>query len=128
MAWVVRGGEAKAADLIAGYALHRLVPGLYGFSVQYDPGKSIEELAQAGQFPNATISYEDERALAQAVEQFGYNMKLVSSPGRGYHHTFCVLYDASNVVQMRLPDSVAQALSATFRRAPNPYRVLRRRP
>lgn len=128
MAWVVRAGEAKAADLIAGYAPHMLVSGLYGFSVQYQPGQSVDALAQAGQFPNATISYEDEITLAHVVESFGYTMKLVSSPGKGYHHTLCVLYDATNVVVMRLPQDVAQALSTTFKRMPNPHRMPRRQP
>lgn len=128
MSFVVRAGEAKAADLIQGYAPHRLVPGLYGFSVQYAPGKSVDELVQAGQFPNATVSYEDEAALANAIAPLGYRLRLVSSPGKGYHHTFCVLYDASNTLQTTLPVDVAQALASTFRRMPNRYRVPRRQP
>jgi hypothetical protein len=35
MGWVVRAGEANAADLVKGYSQHLGVAGLYGFSVQY---------------------------------------------------------------------------------------------
>ena len=126
--YVVRAGEAKAIDLIHGYAPHRLVPGLYGFSVQYAPSKRVEELAAAGQFPNATISYEDEAVLEHAIAPLGYHLRLVSSPGKGYHHTFCVLYDVTGTLQTALPADVAQALAATFKRMPNPHRVPRRQP
>jgi hypothetical protein len=128
MAWVVRAGEAKTQDLINGYALHRLVSGLYGFSVQFAPGLSVDELALSGRFPHAIISYEDEAALASSVESVGYRMRLVRSPGTGHHHTFCVLYDASNVLQLTLPLTVAEALARTFKRIPNPHRVPRRQP
>src|SRR5579883_2048738 len=123
--WVVRGGEAKATDLISGYGPHPLVPGLYGFSVQSAPGKTVSELAQAGRCPNATISYETVVALAQVVQSVGYEMRLVPSPGGGYHHTFAVVYDATKVMQTLLPNVVAQALTTTFRRMPNPHRAPR---
>jgi hypothetical protein len=51
--WVIRGGVATPSQLQAGTARHRGVPdppGLYGFSVQYQPGKTIQELAAAGRF------------------------------------------------------------------------------
>lgn len=121
--WVVRGGEAKASDLISGYGPHPLVPGLYGFSVQYAPGKTVSELAQAGHFRNAMISYESAAMLAQVVQSLGYEMRLVPSPGGGYHHTFAVLYDASKTLQTTLPSVIAQALTAAFRRTPNPHRA-----
>lgn len=60
MGWVVRAREAKARDLLTGYAPHRAVPGLYGLSVHYAPGISLDELALSGRFPHAMISYEDE--------------------------------------------------------------------
>lgn len=102
MGWVVRAGEAKAADLINGYAPHRAVPGLYGFSVQYQLGTTVEELAQAGPFPNAQASYQDEIVLSQALQARGYSLRLVRSPGKGHHHTFAVMYDASNAMQQSL--------------------------
>lgn len=121
--WVVRGGEAKAPDLISGYGPHPQVPGLYGFSVQYAPGKTIAELAQAGHFRNATISYETAATLAQVVQSVGYEMRLIPSPGGGHHHTFAVLYDVSKIIQTDLPSVVAQALAIAFRRIPNPHRA-----
>src|SRR5260221_10557128 len=125
MVWVVRAGEAKAFDLVNGYGPHRAVAGLYGFSVQYHVGKTVEELAQAGQFPNALISYQDEAVLAQTLQPLGYSFRLVPSPGKGCHHTFVVRYDASSTMQQRLPMVVAQALEAAFLRLPNPHRVPR---
>ena len=108
MNWVVRAGEAKAIDLVKGYAEHRLVSGLFGFSVQYHPGASWQELAQAGQFPNAQVSIAYDDDLSAALQSLGYSMRLVPSPGTGYHHTFVVLYDASGTMLTQLPDPVAQ--------------------
>ena len=125
MAWVVRAGEAKAHDLMTGFAEHRAVPGLYGFSVQYAPGASLDDLALSGRFPHAMISYEDEEALASALAPIGYRMRLVASPGAGHHHTFCVVEDLSGRAQTALPPIVADALAQTFRRMPNPHRVSR---
>lgn len=128
MAWVVRAGEAKARDLVTGYAEHRAVPGLYGFSVQYAPGASLDALALSGRFPHAMISYEDEAVLAAVLEAVGYRMRLVASPGVGHHHTFCVVEDLGGRPQTTLPPIVADALAATFRHMRNPYPVSRRRP
>jgi hypothetical protein len=50
-------------------------------------------------------------------------MRLVKSPGHGYHHTFTVLYDASGALLRTLPQDAAVALSSTFRKRLNPYRV-----
>lgn len=79
------------------------MPGLFGFSVQYRPGATVDELARAGQFANAKISYATDRALVAALAALGYRMALVASPSRGYHHTFCVLYDASGAMLKQLP-------------------------
>ena len=57
-----------------------------------------------------------------------YTIRLVKSPGLGYHHTFAVVYDATGGIQTRLPRTVAQALASAFRRLPNPHRVPRRKP
>lgn len=122
MNWIVRAGVAAPDMLVAGYTEHRAVPGLYGFSVQYAPNKTIGELAQAGQFPNAQISYATGEALAAALASLGYRMHLVSSPGQGYHHTFVVLYDTSGVALQHLPIDAARAISQTFQRQPNPFR------
>lgn len=122
--WVVRAGVVAPKLLMAGYRPHLGVPGLAGCSVQYAPGRSIEELSQAGQFKNAQISYATEDDLRAALQLLGYALRLVRSPGRGYHHTLAVLYDASGAMLQRLPLDAAEALSQAFQRRPNPYPVL----
>lgn len=104
-----------------GYREHATVHGLYGFSVQYAQGRTVEELARAGQFPHAQLSVATDDALAAALIPLGYEMRLVPSPGKGYHHTFAVLYDASGVPLRTLPLDAARALSATFWQQPNPF-------
>ena len=117
--WVVRGGVATPRQLQAGTARHRGVPdppGLYGFSVQYHPGKTIQELAAAGRFRNVQISVTTAEVLIAAGAVVGYTVGIIQSPGAGYHHT----------VQVPCPFSwdVAVALSAVFTQMPNPARVL----
>ena len=128
--WVVRGGIAVPKYLSAGYAEHKKAPGVYGFSVQYQPGISIDDLAQAGQFPNAEISYAQKVALEVAVQQFGYTMELRRTPGIGYHHTLIVLYDASRqmIHSLQQLPHVTQAISDAFQQQSNPHRVKRKNP
>lgn len=123
MDWIVRAGVAGVSSLIRGYQLHLGVPGFYGFSVQYAPGKTMEELALARRFPHPAISSATSSALMAALQPLGSTMRLVKSPGQGYHHTFTVLYDASGAILRTLPQDAAVALSSTFRKRPNPYRV-----
>lgn len=123
MGWVVRAGEAKAVDLAKGYREHLAVPGLYGFSVQYHAGLSWQDLARIGQYPNAQVSIAEEHVLKMALQSLGYDLRLVPSPGAGYHHTFVVLYDATGAMLTQLPSSVAQKLHETFTQVPNPHRV-----
>jgi hypothetical protein len=127
MGWVVRAGEANAGDLVTGYRQHLGVAGLYGFSVQFDSGLPWQELARAGQFPNAQVSVSQESDLRNALQSLGYDLRLVSSPGVGYHHTFVVLYDATGTMLTQLPPPVAQKLHETFTQVPNPHRVRPRR-
>ena len=121
MNWVVRAGVASSNSLIKGYNQHRAVPGLFGFSVQYADAKSVEELAYAGRFPHEQISYASDDALQMVLQPLGYMMKLVNSPGKGYHHTFAVLYDAEGSPLRSLPRDAADALSQAFRQRSNPY-------
>ena len=121
MNWVVRGGLATAQSLMAGYKEHAARPGLFGFSVQYAPGKSIVELAFAGRIRNDQISYAGDSNLLVALQTIGYSMRLVNSPGYGFHHTFAVLYDGNNTMLITLPQNAADALSRTFHQQPNPY-------
>lgn len=66
------------------------MPGVYGFSVQYNAGSSVDELAQAGKFRNARISFQDEDVLQAALAPLGYRLVLIQTPGGGYHHTLTV--------------------------------------
>ncbi len=101
--WVVRAGAASADYLIRGYTEHAKAHGVYGFSVQCASGKTVAELAAAGQFPNRQVSYATVGALKIAVQTLGYRMRLIRTPGVGFHHTLTVLYDASGVMLRALP-------------------------
>ena len=117
--WVIRGGIATPSQLQAGTAKHRGVPepsDLYGFSVQYQPGKTIEELTVAGKFRNAQISVTIDVTLVAAGVSVGYPVHIVQSPGVGYHHTVQVPFP--------LPLDLAEALSAVFTQILNPARFL----
>jgi hypothetical protein len=116
--WVVRGGIATPRQLQAGTARHRGVPdppGLFGFSVQYQPGKTVQELAAAGRFRNAHISVTTAEELIAAGFSVGYAVSIVQSPGTGYHHTVQVPFP--------LPLDLAVALSAVFTPRSNPARL-----
>lgn len=125
MEWVVRGGVATTDRLRKGYGAHIAVPGLFGFSVQYAPGQSWGDIAKARRFPHGQISIALDGDLQSALLQLGYTMQIVASPGRAYHHTFVVLYDASGTVLHALPQDAALALERTFRQVPNPYQGTR---
>ena len=120
MEWVVRGGQATPLNLINSYARHAAMPQLFGFSVQYAPGKTVDALARAGRLPNLSISYAEDTSLEAALTPLGYSMRLVRSPGKGYHHTFTVLYDVAGTMLKILPQDAAEAISRTFKRIPNP--------
>ncbi len=107
--WVVRGGVATPRQLQTGTAKHLGVPdppGLFGFSIQYQPEKAIQELAAAGKFRNAQISVATQEELIAAGLSAGYAVRIVKSPGAGYHHTVQVPFP--------LPSDLAAALSTVF--------------
>ncbi len=107
---VVRGGFATPESLIRGTTQTPF--GLYGFSVQSAPGRTIDELARAGRFPNGTISVSTVDAL-RAVGAI-----VTPSPGVGYHATV--------VVPAPLSNAQAALISAAFATGiPNPYPVKR---
>jgi hypothetical protein len=115
--WIVRGGIATPSQLQAGTGKHLSIPdprGLFGFSVQYQPGKTIQELAAAGRFRNAQISVTTDKELIAAGISAGYFISIVKSPGAGCHHTV--------QVPCPLPTDLAVALSAVFKQMPNPAR------
>jgi hypothetical protein len=72
--WVVRAGLARPEFLIASYTEHLGAQGTYGFSVQYNPGSSVDDLAFVGRFANGSISYQDEDVLQAAVAPLGYRL------------------------------------------------------
>ncbi len=110
--WVVRAGVASPTQITEGIAEHLAVPGLVGFSVQYRPGATVEELAAAGEFPHAQISVARYRDLTRL------GVTLVPSPGRGFHHTA--------VPEMRpITPQHAADISGVFSPRPNPARVRR---
>ena len=113
LSFVVRGGIANSSQLQRGVALHFEVPGLTGFSVQSEPDKTIDELAQAGQFPNKQISVSSVKSLKIAAMAVGYLIEVVKSPGRGYHKTVAT--------PMPLSARLADALSSAFESMPNPH-------
>ncbi|MGZ3600417.1 MAG: hypothetical protein ACXWQ5_12065 [Ktedonobacterales bacterium] len=122
MDYVVRAGVATADFLQNGYTEHLRAPGIYGFSVQYAPGKNktLRELAVAGGFRNGKISYASAEELLTCLQPLGYAMRLFPTPGHGYHHTLCVVYDANGIALQVLPRDAAEAISNALQRMPNP--------
>jgi hypothetical protein len=95
---------------------HLGVPGLFGFSVQRHRGRTVTELALAGRFPHAQISVATVEQLMAAARGRGYrDVRIVASPGRGFHHTV--------IVPQPLPFDLADALSQVFAVQPNPART-----
>jgi len=124
--WVVRAGVVTAQQLQRGTDFHGSVPGLHGFSVQREPGKTVVELAAAGQFPNAQISVTTVESLIGAAVAAGYAVTVVKSPGRGYHQTVVVpVHPMVHAPDERMPPNLAEALSRVFTATPNPARVKR---
>jgi hypothetical protein len=109
-AWVVRAGVATPKQLQNGVAEHNKVAGLTGFSVQSAPGKTVEELAAAGDFKTyGQISVTTVRALMKI------GVPVVPSPGKGYHNTA--------VTPLPLSETLAAMISAAFQPRPNPVRA-----
>lgn len=119
MDWVVRAGEARPEHLMRRYTEHLGMQGVYGFSVLYQPGFAWQTLLQADGFPNPTVSVAYDDDLAAALSPLGYTLRLIKTPGRRFHHTFCVLYNASGTVLDHLPRDAAEAISRVFVRYPN---------
>lgn len=122
--FVVRGGISSAVTLQNGYDEHDDVSGLYGFSVQYRPGRSIFQLANGGQFPHPKISYAMDEDLTLAAQLLGYDIALVKSPRGRYHHTLTASVSATRAMIRALPDDLAAALSSCFQQMHNPFQRL----
>jgi hypothetical protein len=110
---VVRGGVATSTRLQKGVAEHIQVPGLTGFSVQSAAGKTVGELARAGEVPHRRISVTTVGQIRAAGRTMGVDVDVVPSPGRGYHATV--------KTPLPLPDDLAEALSKIFVQQPNPH-------
>jgi hypothetical protein len=113
----VRAGVVTPESLISRSSQHFDIVGLFGFSAQHQPGCTVEELADAGRFPNAQISVTTVEQLVAAGARVGYTVRVVKSPVRGYHYTV--------VVPAPMPSNLAEALSQVFDPRPNPARVVR---
>ena len=100
-------------QLQRGTTEHYAVPDLYGFSVQYRPGRSIAELARGGNIRNNQISVATAVRLVAAAADAGDAIRVVPSPGRGFHATVAV-------PSLLLPADLALALSRAFTQLPNP--------
>jgi len=114
--WIVRGGLATPEQLRAGTSEHRYVPGLTGFSVRRQPGKTVEELAAAGQFRNRMISVTTMGELRLAGTLAGYTIQVLATPRGLFHQTV--------VVPHPLPIDLAEALSLAFSHRENVTRVI----
>ncbi|MBL8120612.1 MAG: hypothetical protein JNJ78_24025 [Anaerolineae bacterium] len=122
--WVVRAGEAAVSSLQAGYGPHRDLA-LYGLSVQYKPGVSLNDLASVG-FPNPTVSYAEDKELMTAASAIGYSITIQTTPGYGAYHATLTGYNHNGNMFQALPTDLAVALSAAFfRKMSNPNRVKR---
>lgn len=76
----MRGGLATADRLVKGYRPHLSVPGLYGFSGQYAPGFTWEQIAHLRRFPNGRLSIAYDTHLLAALRPLGYTLRIASSP------------------------------------------------
>ena len=108
--YVVRGGLADPNNLIAGSQSTNFLGGISGFSVTTAPGLSVPQLAQAGNYPNGSISWTTTGQLATL------GLGVVSTPtsSNPFHGTVIV------PIPLSLP--LATAISAQFQTILNPYR------
>ncbi len=54
--------------------------------VEYAPGKTVEEPARAGRFPNAQISYATDDSFGKRASTVGLQHEAHFESGQGYHH------------------------------------------
>ena len=74
---------------------------------------TIEELARAGNIRNNQISVATAVRLVAAASDAGYAIRVVRSPGRGFHATVAV-------PSLLRPADPALTLSRAFTQLPNP--------
>ena len=120
----MRGGESAVDSLIYAYGSVTSMPGHYGFSVQYQPGKTVDELAAVGQFPHGKISYATNVQLKSVAITLGYDIHFLPTynDGPGFHHDLEVVSLPSLKGVELLPGNLAEGFSLTFAIKPNPFR------
>jgi nitrate reductase NapAB chaperone NapD len=125
---IIRGGnlsQSNAAQiLMSGYTQYRNVPGVYGLSVVFHQGYTLDQLVKAASFPNGSISYSMiARIRAElAALGMGYDMVLWKTHSNTYvdHHTLGIT--RNGLMETQLEYIVANALIKAFIVGPNPYK------
>src|SRR5262249_22962667 len=81
-AFVVLAGVVTSYRLQKSVSGYKNVPNVRGFSVQSIPKKTIKELADAGWFPDRSLSVTTVRELKEAGQAVGVPIEVVPAPGR----------------------------------------------
>ncbi len=121
LAFAARGGQPTEANLVRGYGAFTPRPGVYGLSVVFHPGYTLDQLLRVAQFPHSRVGYATIAEVEMALTQAGYELVLTKTPTRKYvdHHTLGV---AQGGVALRsLPADAARALTGVLHEIPNPY-------
>lgn len=119
---VLRAGVPLEATLVIAYGPDPDYAGVYGLSVVFHPGYTVDQLAQVGHFRHGQISYGMVRQLRDALTHAGYTMLLIHTPTAALpdHHTLAIAQGGTLV--QTLPSDAAQALGAAFTTIKNPHR------
>lgn len=125
---IIRGGDLTHSNapqfLMNGYTQYHNSPGVYGLSVVFHQGYTLDQLAKAATFPNGSISYSViARIRAElAALGMGYDMVLWKTHSNTYadHHTLGITRNGQ--IETQLERIVANALINAFSVVPNPYK------
>lgn len=109
--YVVRGGRATPQNLMDGSTSFPYKgKTMSGFSVSSAPGVSVQDLAAAGNYKNGEISY----TTTGKLEKLGVPVTPTPTSNNALH--------ATAGVNVPLDPAKAAAISAAFKRIPNPNR------
>lgn len=125
---IIRAGDLRSANafqvLMNGYTQYRNVPGVYGLSVVFHQGYTLDQLAMAAHFPNGSISYSVIASIRSelAALKMGYDMVMWKTPSNMYvdHHTLGITRNGQ--IETTLERAVADALIKAFLVVPNLYK------
>lgn len=122
--FVVRGGTPDAGRFTQRYTPVRGYPGVYGLSVTFHPGFTLDQLAWVAQQPHTQLHYATVAELRVALAPLGYDLVLVRTPSRANpdHCSLSVAPSGGGAVPT-LPLDVAQALTGAFHVTLNPYQA-----